>query len=74
MSVSENFERLKSILSELEVVNEELRKVWNTPSATLYTSSFEDMQSYISKILAKYEQKYCSDSEQKSEKLSDFSF
>ena len=74
MNLPENFEKLKNISSKLGQINEELIKEWDTPSAKLYTSAFDDMQSYILKLIEKYEHA-CEEKETvKSEKLSDFSF
>ncbi len=76
MGVLNYYEKLRGISDGLRLYNDEIKKAWGTQSGSLYISSFEDAQVYISKILDKTEEKLSvlNTDNEKEETLSDFSF
>lgn len=67
------YDRFEQLLKEAQIINEEIRRSWNSESAKIFCSSFEDELQYIKKTA----ENCCSGddcSENGRSPLADFSF
>ncbi len=70
-----SYERYEQLLSELSVINEEIRKNWVSESSGIFTSSFDDSIRYIGKVTGRFRSTLeNTDTVSDEEALSDFSF